>query len=708
MRSLLVADKTAKQRVAHDCESAEQEIKQKLEQATWLADSVLEAAQIQVKDEAKAAKKAYAGQIQSLAEIETRTLKLLQLYGHPIPPEPTAAAPAGPEAAAGKAPAPQSPAADPLAEFESQRERANGHLSALTRLQIPRMFVGARPILTVLFFGAMAVVFAQALYSGNDLLNPAWKGLGIFLGGTTVLLTAGGVTLRLVGKSQTYREFLPLRQAVLAARQAAASQLEAARKAQEAKYAEAVEKRKAEEQSAREKAAPLMAQITKRRDDAIAALAADFLVKKPAMEQQYQDAKSQLEESHRKAMDDLQSRYDGELKAVKDRHERHNAESLKRYQEARAALERRLNEGLAQVQAPIEEKDELSFHSWDDPVWKNWMPPKTFAAMVRFGELRVDLNKIADSVPKKAARQLQLPEAFTVPTSLAFPRQASLVIQTDHEGREEAMRTLQMLMVRLLTCLPAGRVRFTLIDPVGLGQSFAGFMHLADHDDALVGGRIWTDGEHIEQRLTDLTEHMETVIQKYLRNEYETIDDYNAQAGELAEPYRFLVIADFPAGMEGESLHRLSSIASTGARCGVYTLIMRDLRQPLPSGFHVEELEARSVNIVREDGAFVWKDEVFRKFPLTLDPPPSEDFLTRMLDVVGRHAKVAKRVEVPFEAIAPSSEDFWSGKSNSEIVVPMGAWAPRACRTCGWGAAWRSTRCWPARQARANRRCCTC
>ena len=115
-------------------------------------------------------------------------------------------------------------------------------------------------------------------------------------------------------------------------------------------------------------------------------------------------------------------------------------------------------------------------------------------------------------------------------------------------------------MARLLTTLPPGRVKFTIIDPVGLGQSFAGFMHLADHDDALVGGRIWTSAEHIDQRLTDLSEHMETVIQKYLRNEFETIDDYNAQAGELAEPYRFLVIADLPTNFSQESIRRLAKL----------------------------------------------------------------------------------------------------------------------------------------------------
>jgi hypothetical protein len=155
-----------------------------------------------------------------------------------------------------------------------------------------------------------------------------------------------------------------------------------------------------------------------------------------------------------------------------------------------------------------------------------------------------------------------------------------MLIRADRDGRADAIRAVQMVMSRLLVSLPPGRVRFTLLDPVGLGQNFAGFMHLADHDDQLVGGRIWTETDQIDHRLTDLTGHMETIIQKYLRNEFETIDDYNAQAGELAEPYRVLVVSDFPAGFTDEALRRLSSIAASGARCGVYTLIYQDTRLP--------------------------------------------------------------------------------------------------------------------------------
>ena len=119
-------------------------------------------------------------------------------------------------------------------------------------------------------------------------------------------------------------------------------------------------------------------------------------------------------------------------------------------------------------------------------------------------------------------------------------------------------------------------MRFTIIDPVGLGQNFSAFMHLADYDEKLVSSRIWTEAQHIKQRLADLTEHMENVIQKYLRNEFASIQEYNQHAGEVAEPFQILVIANFPANFSDEAARRLASIATSGARCGVYTLISTD------------------------------------------------------------------------------------------------------------------------------------
>ena len=148
-----------------------------------------------------------------------------------------------------------------------------------------------------------------------------------------------------------------------------------------------------------------------------------------------------------------------------------------------------------------------------------------------------------------------------------------MVITADGAGRRAAVEVLQLMMLRFLTSMPPGKVRFTILDPVGLGENFAAFMHLADYDEQLVACRIWTDPKQIDDRLTLLTEHMEKVLQKYLRNEFATIDEYNESAGEVAEPYHVVVAANFPArlfrlgGAEAHLSIAKAAPAAASSRC---------------------------------------------------------------------------------------------------------------------------------------------
>ena len=112
-----------------------------------------------------------------------------------------------------------------------------------------------------------------------------------------------------------------------------------------------------------------------------------------------------------------------------------------------------------------------------------------------------------------------------------FPDRTSMVFEARGPARQTAIDAMQAAMLRLLVSIPPGKLRFTIIDPVGLGENFAAFMHLADYNEALVTSRIWTEPRHIEQRLADLSEHMENVIQKYLRNEFESIEAIQSRGG---------------------------------------------------------------------------------------------------------------------------------------------------------------------------------
>src|SRR5690606_24510134 len=110
---------------------------------------------------------------------------------------------------------------------------------------------------------------------------------------------------------------------------------------------------------------------------------------------------------------------------------------------------------------------------------------------------------------------------FRLPLRLRIPDAASLLIETKRRGREEAIAHLNAHVLAWLAGSPPGRLSFSLVDPVGLGESFAGLMHLGDYEEILISSRIHTQPEPIERRLGELCEEMEKRIQMYLRNDYE-------------------------------------------------------------------------------------------------------------------------------------------------------------------------------------------
>ena len=196
---------------------------------------------------------------------------------------------------------------------------------------------------------------------------------------------------------------------------------------------------------------------------------------------------------------------------------------------------------------------------------------------------------------------------------------------------------------------------------MGLGQNFAGIMHLADYEEQIINSRIWTQSGQIEQKLADLNEHMEKVIQMYLRNEYATIAEYNEQAGVIAEKYHFLVVADFPANFTETAAKRLLSIAASGARCGVYTLIHWDQRQPLPPEFIPDELRASSVCLSAKGNQFLLARQSRSRGPTCCwTPPPPPEFAIEFVNKVGLSSRDSSRVEVPFAHVAPPEAEIWT------------------------------------------------
>ena len=312
------------------------------------------------------------------------------------------------------------------------------------------------------------------------------------------------------------------------------------------------------------------------------------------------------------------------------------------------------------------------FPEWRNSDWEQWSPPMEFKNVLKFARLEVDFEKFVERKWENRLLKLPWPPVFSVPLLLTYPCQGSILFETTETVNDEVVESVNNIIYRLLSTTPPGKLTFTIIDPIGLGQSFAGLMHLSDFSQSCINGRIWTQTQQIEEKLAELNEHMEKVIQMYLRNEYATIAEYNAQAGVIAEKYHILVIAGFPVNFSEAAARCLLNIAASGPRCGVYMLVHWDHRHAAPHDFVPDELRKNNVRIIGAESGFAVADWDVPGARLVLEAAPSPEVAMRLLRKVGGSIGDANRVEVPFSQVAPSDAEMWTGDTTEELRVPIG------------------------------------
>lgn len=679
----------------------------KYQEACWTIAAILEAAKNAAEQELRDNKNRLHTRLDDLHAIQRQAHDLLEEWKQPakdIETEIRAAAPPDKNA--------------PPPKLSECVVEAREQLEQLQQLVVPKFSRGQRfAVLIGLFW--LASIWPLGLAVGHFLHPSSWVGiavLGLIAGSVTVLAAAPLLNLFLsaVARKQVRALYEPLCQIVADADNTRQFLLDRYESEYRQRVLESKRKHNEEVRRAHDIYKQTRAAGKRRLEQELPPVEARYQRLRDDSEKQRADDLRQADELYDHRRIDIQLRYEEDLRQLaahreqllQEIHQRRDADWNALVEDWRQAMTR-----LRTAVADINEAARRQMPSWDDPSWQSWQPPAEIPPVLRLGQYHVRLDQVPKAIPDDADLRAMTPHEFDLPALVAFPARSSLLLQASDAGRSIAVQTLQTIVFRLLTSLPAGKARFVIVDPVGLGQNFAAFMHLADYDEQMVASRIWTETPHIEHRLADLTLHMENVIQKYLRNQYESIMDYNAQAGEVAEPFRVLVVANFPVNFSPEAIRRLLSIMQSGPRCGVLTLVSVDTHVPLPKGFDLADLEAHSANFVwdppagarspdrapaghgretvAQQGSFRWKDADFAPYPLTLDAPPDNDFANRILAQVGQAAQNAQRVEVPFEFISPAPEQWWHADSRKGLRVALGraGATQRQCLDLGKGTA---------------------
>ena len=85
------------------------------------------------------------------------------------------------------------------------------------------------------------------------------------------------------------------------------------------------------------------------------------------------------------------------------------------------------------------------FPNWDSPFWKSWVAPREFGQAARFAEVRLDVGKLCQSLPKDKRLALPGPAAFSIPLCLAYPESGSVLFETAQSGHDEADRRARII-----------------------------------------------------------------------------------------------------------------------------------------------------------------------------------------------------------------------------------------------------------------------
>ena len=325
--------------------------------------------------------------------------------------------------------------------------------------------------------------------------------------------------------------------------------------------------------------------------------------------------------------------------------------------------------------------------AWEDPRWahwEDWDPLSGVSRWIRYGTF--------------FRQQL---ERFRFPSLLELPGGEGLVLDVATGDRDRAIDAARSIILRLLASAPAGDVRFTFIDPVGLGESVAPFLALGEYRSDLIDEHVYTLENQIEEKLLEISRHIETVIQQRLRAEYATIEAHNEAMGEIVEPYRFLVAFDFPQALTDRGKELLRTIIETGPRCGVYTILVTKPGAARAHGARWRSMIAGLQRVIGDaEGYWVETDDAGR-WAVDLDVPPDlapfdehgeATLFGRILTTTGEEARQGRQQDVTLSRIFDQAQelarqgtrdDFADLASPIDVDEPATWWSGDSARGVG-------------------------
>ena len=235
------------------------------------------------------------------------------------------------------------------------------------------------------------------------------------------------------------------------------------------------------------------------------------------------------------------------------------------------------------------------------------------------------------------------------------------------DRNESARRLLQSVALRLIAAAEPFRLRIDAFDP-----RLTGTMGLLGH--------LTTKYPQLVPRATHTADQLHTVLSglvdvssmrasRQAQLGHKRFEDLVRETGRVTDPYRLIILFDYPAGIDNLAQRDLVRLAATGADRGICFLVHHD-----PASTAEHEVDARQlldlltpVAIANETVSLSQLPNV----PAKLDPAFDANVAAGICDVIAELAEIAVLPTIDFNRTLPERSTWWQPVSD-EISTVIG------------------------------------
>lgn len=269
----------------------------------------------------------------------------------------------------------------------------------------------------------------------------------------------------------------------------------------------------------------------------------------------------------------------------------------------------------------------------------------------------------------------QLANDFDVP--LLLPTKVNAVMMDLGEDALKVPNVFQGIMLRLLLSLRTDLAKVSIVD-MDFGRSFPVASSI---NNPMLKIQIFDQQGEVTQMISGLAKEISEANRTFL-GRFADIDQYNSNAGEMAYPYHFVFIDDFPHGFSSQAIDDLLRLIENGnaAGAGIKVFINYSAKNPTPRDFDLNRFKNVCSWICKGTDGTVSLENWPLEFPSNVIPSIDLELPDNYGKYVGSINSIEQR-EVSYSLdgwIEDLKKDgkVWSGNTSYGIKVPVGFLTP--------------------------------